>query len=306
MRVSVISPVYMAEKIVDELVKRISESVAVLTTDFEIILVEDGSPDNSWQKIKENSAKDTRVKGIKLSRNFGQHHAITAGLDHATGDWIIVMDCDLQDDPAQIKNLYLEAQKGYDIVFARRINRKDNFNKKITSKLFYLLFTYLSGIEQDGTISNYGIYHKKVIKAVSSMREPLRAFSPMVRQVGFKKSFVNVEHQTRYVGKSSYSWKKLINLAIDISVSYSEKPLRLVVFTGLLLFVIGFILAFIFSSSNAHKISPTSFQVILLVSIWLVGGLIIFLLGIVSVYIGKVFEAAKGRPLYFIDETINL
>ena len=131
---SIVSPVYAAEKIVDELVNRITLEADKITSDYEIVLVEDGGQDNSWTKIMENGKKNSKVKGIKLSRNFGQQYAITAGLENASGDWVIVMDCDLQDVPEEIEKLYSKAQEGFDVVLARRSNRKD----KVFQKVFFL------------------------------------------------------------------------------------------------------------------------------------------------------------------------
>lgn len=174
--ISIVSPVYKAEKIVDILVKRIKEEVSKITENYEIILVEDGSPDRSWEAIERNCMEDKRVKGIKLSRNFGQHYAITAGLDHAKGEWTVVMDCDLQDRPEEIINLYQKALEGYDIVLARRHKRQDSFLKRTFSWLFYKILSYLTGTKHDPAVANFGIYHKKVIQAVSQMRESIRYF----------------------------------------------------------------------------------------------------------------------------------
>jgi dolichol-phosphate mannosyltransferase len=302
MKLSIVSPVYRAERIVDELVKRIKVAAEQLTTDYEIILVEDCGPDNSWAQIEKNAAIDKRVKGIKLSRNFGQHHAITAGLDACSGDWVVVMDCDLQDRPEEIVQLYQKALEGYDIVFARRVNRQDSFIKKQTSKLFYKVFSYLSGIPQDDTIANFGIYSKKVIAALNLMREPMRAFSPMARWVGFNKVALDVKHDERFEGSSSYNWGKLINLALDIALAYSDKPLRVVIKTG---FVISS-LAIFYALLNVYLyfvgvIHVTGFAS-LIISIWFLSGLIIFILGIVGLYIGKTFDGIKNRPLYLVDK----
>lgn len=302
---SIVSPVYRAEKIVDELVRRIKASLVPLTEDFEIILVEDCGPDNSWEKIIENCNADPRVKGIKLSRNFGQHHAITAGLDYCTGEWIVVMDCDLQDQPEEICNLYLKALEGYDVVFARRSERKDKFLKKKLSLLFGVVFDWLSGIKLDKTIANFGIYNRIVIDSVLKFREPMRDFGPMVIWVGFKKTAINVEHASRYEGKSSYNFNKLINLALGTILAYSDKPLRLTVKLG---FIISFS-AFVYTLFNlfeyfAGHITQPGYTS-LLISIWIVGGLIIFALGIVGLYISKIFEATKNRPLYIIEKIIN-
>lgn len=302
MHISVVSPVYQAENIVAELVRRLVVELSKITNDFEIILVEDCGPDNSWLKVLEETKNDKRVKGIKLSRNFGQHHAITAGLDASSGDWIIVMDCDLQDRPEEVPNLYNEAQKGFDIVFARRAERQDRFIKRFTSKMFYKVFSYLSGIEQDGTIANFGIYSRKVINSINSMRESMRAFSPMARWVGFKKTAINVTHAERFVGNTSYNWNKLINLALDIAIAYSDKPLKLAIKLGFSISLFSLLYAIYNVFAYMTGIITVNGYASIIVSIWFLSGLIIFILGIVGLYIGKTFEGMKQRPLYLIDE----
>ena len=155
--ISVVSPVYRGEKMVHELVTRVKENVTKLTDDFDIILVNDASPDQSWQMILKECAEDKRVKGINLSRNFGQHRAITAGLNYAKGDWVVVMDCDLQDRPEEIPALYKKAQEGYEIVYGEREERTDGLFKKLSSTLFHKTFVWLSGIHTNKKIANYGI-----------------------------------------------------------------------------------------------------------------------------------------------------
>jgi len=302
MHISVVSPVYRAENIVAELVRRLIVELSKITNDFEIILVEDCGPDYSWLKIVEETKKDQRVKGIKLSRNFGQHHAITAGLDASSGDWIIVMDCDLQDRPEEAPRLYNEAQKGFDIVFARRAERQDRFIKTFTSKMFYKVFSYLSGIEQDGTIANFGIYSRKVINSINSMRESMRAFSPMARWVGFNKTAIDVTHAERYEGNTSYNWNKLINLALDIAIAYSDKPLKLAIKLGFSISLFSLLYAIYNVFAYMTGIITVNGYASIVVSIWFLSGLIIFILGIVGLYIGKTFEGMKQRPLYLIDE----
>lgn len=302
MKLSIVSPVYKGEKMVDELVSRIISSVQKITPDFEIILVEDCGPDNAWEKIVAQTKTDVRVKGIKLSKNFGQHHAITAGLDLAQGEWTVVMDCDLQDRPEEIVNLYHKAQEGYDIVFARRAKRKDHFFKRKSSQLFYAVFTYLSGVQQDGTIANFGIYSHKAVKAMNSMREPMRAFAPMAKWIGFNRTAIDVEHSERFEGKTTYNWTRLINLALDFSMAYSDKPLRLAVKLGFLISSLAILYAFY----NVYLYLSGSIIVSgfasLIISIWFLSGLIIFILGVVGLYIGKTFDGIKNRPLYIIDK----
>ena len=300
-----VSPVYFAENIISELVTRLISELSKITSDFEIILVEDGSTDNSWQQIEENCKKHKDVKGIKLSKNFGQHHAITAGLDVCNGDWVVVMDCDLQDDPKEIKKLYEKAQQGYDIVFAKRSYRKDSFLKKLSSKLFYGLFSYLSDLKQDNTIANFGIYSRKAINTIKSIREPFRAFSPMARWIGFNKSAVYVEHSQRFEGRSTYNWKRLLNLALEISIAYSDKPLRLTIKLGFITSLISVLIGIYYLWQYFVGIIQVSGFTTIVVSMWFLGGLIIMILGIIGLYLSKVFDGVKKRPLYIIDKTTN-
>lgn len=303
--ISVVSPVYKAELIVDELVRRIKASLSEITEEYEIILVDDCGPDNSWAKIHENAQKDNRVVGIKLSRNFGQHHAITAGIDCAKGKWVVVMDCDLQDRPEEIIKLYQKANEGFDIVFARRVIRKDTFFKRLSSKIFYNVFSYLSNVKQDNTIANFGMYSNKVIHTMRRLREPMRAFSPMVNWVGFKKTSIDVEHSDRFEGKTSYSFGKLINLALDIAVSYSDKPLKLTIKLGLIISMLSVV--FTMYTLVMYKLGyiKISGYTSIIISIWFLSGLIIFTLGILGLYLSKIFEGVKNRPIYIIDEQIN-
>lgn len=302
---SIVSPVYRAERLVDLLVRRIKESLINITDNYEIILVDDCSPDNSWRKIKEVAKEDPRIKGIRLSRNFGQHYAISAGLDQSIGEWIVVMDCDLQDQPEEILKLYQKAQSGYHIVLARRHNRKDGFGKKLFSKIFYKILSYLTGAEQDNTVANFGIYHRKVIDAVCSMRESIRYFPTMIRWVGFNRTSVNVEHASRAEGKTSYNFKRLLNLALDITLAYSDKPLRITVKAGLLISFFALVFAVItiirYLTGSIFLMGYAS----LIVSIWFLSGLMISILGIIGLYLGKTFEGVKSRPIYIISELIN-
>jgi dolichol-phosphate mannosyltransferase len=303
MEISIVIPVYRAELIMDELIARLTKALDAITPLYEIILVEDGGPDKSWDKIVFHAAKHSQIKGILLSRNFGQHHAITAGLDASKGNWVVVMDCDLQDQPEEIVKLYTKAKEGFDIVFARRAQRQDGFFKRMSSAVFYGVFAYLSGIPQDNSIANFGVYSRKVIDVINSMREPMRAFAPMARWVGFNRTAIDVAHAERFAGESSYNWTKLINLALDFAMAYSDKPLKLTVKLGIgisilsVLYTLYNIILF-----NLGSITITGYTS-LIVSIWFLSGLIIFTLGIIGLYIGKMFEGIKNRPLYIIDKT---
>jgi len=300
--ISIVSPVYKAEEILPELVRRIKTSVEPITQNFEIILVEDCGPDDSWSVIQSLSEQEPRVKGFKLSRNYGQHYAITCGLDQATGDWIVVMDCDLQDQPEEIKKLYDKALEGYDVVLARRVERQDNFLKKLFSKLFYRTLGYLTGSKMDESIANFGIYHKNVIKSIAQLQESIRYFPTMVKWVGFKQTSIKVEHAPRAQGETSYNFKKLLNLAIDIILAYSDKPIRLTIKAGFLVSFFALLIGLIYLIKYFSGDIIVPGYASLIVSIWFLSGLIITILGVVGLYVGKTFEGVKNRPIYIISE----
>lgn len=300
--ISVVSPVYMAENIVAELVKQLHENLAKITNDYEIILVNDASPDNSWDAVVAECGKDKRVKGIDLSRNFGQHYAITAGLQFAKGEWVVVMDCDLQDRPDEISNLYNKAQEGYEIVYARRTDRTDSIFKKMSSYIFRAIFEYLSGIKLDKSTS-FGIYHSKVIVEYNKMKEYARAFGTLIRYLGFKSFAIDVKNGERFDGKSSYSLTKLVRLAIDVTIANTNRPLKITVVLGFILAMVSFGLALYNVVANLFGIIQLPGYTTTVFSIWFVGGLILFVLGIVGLYIGKIFDQVKERPLFVVKTT---
>lgn len=300
--ISVVIPVYQAESLVDELLKQLTATLSEITTRYEIILVEDRSPDNSWREIQKARTSYPNVKAVRLSRNFGQHHAISAGLSLTQGEWVVVMDCDLQDQPSEIPKLYEEARKGFDVVLARRAVRQDNWLKRLSSRIFYGALGYLTGVEQDATVANFGVYNKKVIAAINQMSESIRYFPTMVRWVGFKSTKLDVIHAARPEGKTSYNLKRLLNLSLDICLANSEKPIRLTIKLGLLVAFTGFIYAAYTVIRALMGEIPILGYASILVSVWVLSGLMICIMGVIGLYVGKSFEGIKNRPLYLIDE----
>lgn len=303
--ISVVSPVYMASSIVPELVDQISCSLDDIGVTYEIILVEDGSRDRSWESIEAECQKSTIVKGIKLSRNFGQHIAITAGLEQARGNWTVVMDCDLQDNPREIKVLYETALKGFDVVLAQRAQRIDGALKRLSSKLFYRVFGYLTGTEQDSSVANFGIYNHKVVNAIISMGDSVRYFPAMVQWVGFRRTRIPVKHSQRHSGKSSYNIKGLLNLAANNIIAFSDKPLRMAVVWGFIVAVLAFASGAIYLVAALLGMLNVSGFATIIISLYFSAGAIIFVLGLVGLYVGKSFDKVKNRPLYIVDYTVN-
>jgi dolichol-phosphate mannosyltransferase len=302
---SVVSPVYRAEALVHELVEQIRLAVYPICKDFEIILVEDGSPDGSWESIERVCAEFPEVRGVRLSRNFGQHYAISAGLLLAKGDWVVVMDCDLQDQPSEIPRLIQKAKEGFDVVLARRALRQDGFFKKLSSRMLYGTLAWLTGTKHDPAIANFGIYSSKVIQAINSMPESIRYFPTMVRWVGFHSATLDVEHAARPEGKTSYNFKRLLNLALDICLAYSDKPLRLVVGTGFAISLVGFVFAAVTVVQALRGEILVLGYASLIISLWLLSGLMIFIVGVVGLYVGKCFEGVKRRPPFIISQQIQ-
>ncbi|OGS81039.1 MAG: glycosyltransferase [Gallionellales bacterium GWA2_55_18] len=298
--ISVVIPVYKAENCLDELYRRLVQALETITHNFEIVLVEDYGGDRSWEIIGYLSRQDARVKGIQFSRNFGQHYGITAGLDHCDGDWVVVMDCDLQDRPEDITRLYTKAQEGYDVVLARRGRRQDPPLKRLTSWLFYKVFSYLAEIEYDAQTGNFRIMSRKVVKNLRNMREQLRFFGGLVQWLGFPTASIDVEHAERFEGASTYTFAKLWKLAMETIIAYSDKPLRLAVRFGFLMALLAFCYGlYILVLSKFYSI-PIMGWTSLIVSLYFIGGIIISILGIIGIYLGKTFDESKKRPLYII------
>jgi len=306
LHISVVIPVYKAEGCLNELYRRLKNSLETITSSFEIILVEDCGGDNSWEIVCELSQKDLRVKGIQFSRNFGQHYGITAGLDHCTGDWVVVMDCDLQDQPEEIPKLYSKAQEGFDIVYARRVVRQDHLLKRLSSRLFFQVFDYLTEQQSDQAVANFGVYSRKVIDNYCVMRESVRTFPLFVRWLGFPSVSVEVEHSPRFSGTSSYTFYKLIHLAINSIIAQSSRPLRMSISLGFFMACGSFLTVLYYTGRYFVYSIPVSGWTSLIVSIYFLAGLFFINIGLIGLYIGRIYDGVKNRPLYVITSTINI
>jgi polyisoprenyl-phosphate glycosyltransferase len=304
-QLSIVSSLYHTGRMLEEFVDQVIQAVTVITADYEIILVDDGSPDDAWAILEVLSAGNQRIKGIKLSRNFGQHRALAAGLDVCSGEYVVVMDSDLQDQPREIIRLYAEAKAGYPVVVARRMARTDGLLRRGASRLFYWLLSKLSGLESDYTIANFGIYHKKVIDEVKRMRENDRFLPLLINWTGFERKIIEVPHGSRKEGRSGYSVGRLLRLAFDVTLTYSDKPLRFAVKAGFVIssisFLMGLYTLLLYIRGKIVVLGYTS----IILSIWFMGGVILFTLGMVGVYVGKTYEGIKNRPLYIIEKAIN-
>ncbi|MFQ5519146.1 MAG: glycosyltransferase, partial [Mariprofundus sp.] len=222
---------------------------------------------------------------------------------HCTGDWVVVMDCDLQDAPEEIPRLYAKAQEGFDIVLAKRTRRKDSPRKKLSSVLFYRLFNYLTGMNYDASVGNFRIMSSRVVENCRRMRESLRFLPGMVEWLGFPTASIEVEHGSRYAGESAYTFRKLVRLASDVIVAYSDKPLRLSIKLGFGIAAMSFVAGMAFLIYAAFFNVPIMGWSSLIISLYFLGGIIIANLGVIGIYLGKTFDETKKRPLYIIHHT---
>lgn len=305
MKISVVSPVYMAENIIEELVKMVSDELKLLTSDFEIILVDDCGPDGSWNEIQKQCKLNSYVKGIKLSRNFGQHNAVSAGLELAQGDVVVLMDCDLQDDPKHIQLLLNQYTLGNDIVYTKRINRKHSLFKTITAKVYNTIFGFIANKDFDLNVGSLVLFSKQVKNEYIKLKEHDKLYIQALKWLGFKHTYVSVEHRERFEGKSSYRLSDLIKIAIQGMVSNSEKLLYLSIKIGFFFAFISIIIVghIIYNSLNSVYAAgwPSLISIILLCT-----GMVLICLGILGVYIGKIFKESQNRPLFIVKDKINL
>ena len=303
--VSVVTPVYGCANCLEDLIDRVSLVLSSRGESFEIILVDDASPDQAWQRISELAACRSSVRGLRLSRNFGQHAAISAGLQHVRGEKIVVMDCDLQDLPEEIPALLDALQGDVAVALAKRVERQDSTLKRLGSWSFYRLLEWLTDSPHDHEIANFGAYRRDVIDAINGMPETDRFFPLLVRWTGFCTQSVAVRHGQRNDGRSGYSLSQLIRLATNVALSFSDKPLRMVVRLGLAFVLFALcIVAYSMTQYAIGNIRVAGFTSII-ASIWLVGSAILSSVGVVGLYLGRLFNGAKGRPHFIVAEQIG-
>ena len=298
--ISVVIPVYKAEGCLVELYRRLTQSLEALQLTFEIIMVEDCGRDNSWGLIQEIAGRDSRLRGFKLSRNFGQHNAITAGLDQVRGDWTVIMDCDLQDKPEDIRGFIEKAREGFDVVIARNIVRRQSWFKQITARAFYGLFSWLAGYHYEDGVRSFRLMSRDATNALRAMREQMRSIGPLGMWIGFSSTYLDIKLEPRYEGRSSYNLQRLLGLAFRNIVAFSDKPLRISISVGFTMAGCAFAYG-LYTVYRAMLYGiPVPGWTSLITSLYFIGGLILANLGVVGIYLGKTFEETKARPLYLI------
>lgn len=304
---SIVIPLYNEEEVIDECVKRVTSVMEKIDGDYEIIFVNDGSKDSTYNIMNRHCSENEKLKLIDFSRNFGHQTAITAGMDLSKGDAVIVMDADLQDPPEVIPKLIEKYEEGFDVVYAIRSKREgESFFKKLTAKVFYRFLRYMCSIDIPVDTGDFRLLSRQVIEVMKTMTERNRYVRGLVSWVGFKQTGVEYVRDKRYAGVTKYPLKKMLKLSVDGITSFSTKPLKLSKNIGLLMAFSGFIYAiYAVIQRLTGRVLQTGWASTV-VLILLVGGIQLIMLGIIGEYIARIFDESKNRPLYIIKEKINM
>ena len=303
-QLSVVVPVYKCADCLTSLRDRLARVLEPIVPSFELLFVDDRSPDGSWEVLQALASRDHRVRAIRLSRNFGQHAAITAGLAASQGDWIVVMDCDLQDPPEEIPRLLAKAGEGYDIVLSKRVGRKHSLPRRVAGRAYTGSATSSCAWTWARNTALLSLLSRKVVDAFLAVRDRDRQYMLVIHWLGFARGEIEFEHADRMAGRSSYTTRQLMQVAIEGFFFETTILLRWIVDLGFALALLGtllavwFILAYFLFEPYAGW---TSVAVLLL----LIGGFIITSLGVTGLYIGKIFGQVKDRPLYVIDTVVG-
>lgn len=301
-KIGVVVPVYQGAPTLDELHRRTVAALTALTDDWQLVLVDDGSRDRSWPMIEALAAADPRVHGLKLIRNYGEHVAITAGLDHVDADYAVIMACDLQDDPAALPALVEAARTtGADLVLSRRMHRKDALLKRLLARLFYAVVQFFGKVRYDHRVGNYRLLSRRAVTLFREYRERTRNVNAIMAIMGVPTTTIDVQHQARAGGKSGYSIYRSARMAFHVLVGYSEVPLQLVVILGVSITTVAAVVLARAAVAPPHPDAAVQAIHVATALLVLIGGLIILAIGTVGVYLTKSFVETMKRPLYFVE-----
>ena len=300
---SIVVPVYNSDECLRELYHRLTAVLGQLNVPSEIIFVDDGSADGSWKTIRDLALGDARIKALRLSRNFGQHAAITAGLGHTAGRSAIVMDSDLQDPPEEIPRLFALATSGMDIVYARRMGRQHSGIRIWAARVYFALLGRLNRVSFDHRYGSFSMISRKTIDAFLEIRDRHRHYLLILGWLGFPSATIDYQHAPRFGGRSSYSLSRLLQHAVDGVFFQTTILLKWIVYSGFVLSLVGFLgilgIVILHFTRSMQPGWPSLAALILLV-----GGFIIISTGVVGLYIGKIFEQVKDRPLFVVSQKI--
>ncbi|HHU90615.1 MAG TPA: glycosyltransferase family 2 protein [Clostridiaceae bacterium] len=305
---SVIVPMYNEEEVITETYTRLTKVMDGIGENYEIIFINDGSRDNTGAIIREFCKNNKRIKMIDFARNFGHQIAITAGMDYAAGECMVIIDGDLQDPPELIPDMIKIWRDGYDVVYGKRKSRQgETFFKKITAKAYYRILRGLTNVDIPVDTGDFRLIDRKVSEALKQLPERSRYVRGLMSWVGFKQTAIEFERSERFAGETKYPLKKMLKLAMDGIMSFSYKPLKLASYIGAILSGISFLYLIIVVIQKLFfpETSQSGWTSLIAVSLFF-NGIILLMLGIIGEYIGRIYEEAKGRPLYIISELKNM
>ncbi len=303
--ITILAPVYNEEPVLAELYRRVQAVMDATGYPWELILVNDGSRDRSAQVIGELHEQDPRVKGVSFSRNFGFQVAVTAGLDHAQGDAVILADADLQDPPEVFPEMIEKWREGYDVVYGMRVSREgETWFKLLTAKVFYRLIYRITDIDIPLDTGDFRLMDRRVVDAIRRMPERNRFLRGMVPWVGYKQIGVPYQRRARFAGESKFSSvRQMLPFALDAITSFSYLPLQLATYMGFILAFISLIaIVVVIALRLFGPSSPLLGQATTLVTVLFLGGVQLISLGIIGEYLGRIYDEVKGRPLYLVEE----
>jgi glycosyltransferase involved in cell wall biosynthesis len=306
---SIIVPVFNEEESISETVKRLLQLRDNLAeeTDVELVFVDDGSKDCSLLLLKSIAEYNASVKVISFSRNFGHQIAITAGIDMAAGDYVAVIDADLQDPPELIADMYRMALTGFDIVYGKRRSRKgETVFKMATAAIFYRLLNHMCDIEIPVNTGDFRLMSRKVVDSFMQLRERHRFVRGMIPWLGYKAAPLEYDRAERFAGETKYPFRKMLSFATNAILSFSSKPLTMAIHIGFLTIVTGVIAGSYILYLKVYTDIPVPGLTSLLLTTVIFSGVQILLIGVIGEYIARIFEESKGRPLYLVNETINI
>ena len=302
--ISVIIPIYNEQQVINELYSRLQKTVSGITEDYELIFVNDGSKDHSLLELLKLAEQDHRVFYINLSRNFGHQIAITAGLDACKGKAVVIIDGDLQDPPELIGDLFKKHQEGYEVVYAKRNERKgESIFKKVTAKLFYRLLRQITSIDIPMDTGDFRLIDKKVVHYLKQMPEQNKFLRGQIAWLGFKQTEVLFDREKRKYGKTAYSLGKMFQFAMDGITSFSDKPLKLVTKLGFAISFISFVIILYAIYSHFILNRTIAGWTSLIISSMFIGGVQLISIGIIGEYISRINKNVLKRPLYIIEKS---
>lgn len=302
---SVVVPLYNEEEVINESYRRLKLALDEIGEPYEVIMVNDGSRDKTAILASEICEKDENFKLLNFSRNFGHQIAITAGMDYTSGDAIVVIDADLQDPPEVIKEMFAKWREGYDVVYGKRSKRHgETFFKKITAKVFYRFLRMITDVDMPTDVGDFRLIDKKVKEALALVNEKNRYIRGIISWLGFKQTSVEFVREKRFAGETKYPLKKMLKFATDAIISFSNKPLKIATYVGMLLSFFSFLYLIVVVIQKMLGVTVDGWASILAVNL-LFNGVILVILGIIGEYIGRIYDEAKNRPLYIVANSKN-